>query len=76
MSDVKERIIGAVTVMDEKEAERIWDIIRLTFEDKEWSFIPAEVPDETDMEMLEEIKADPECREFVSNKEAMKAIGL
>lgn len=31
MSSVKERIIGAVTIMNEKDAEKIWEIIQSTF---------------------------------------------
>ena len=30
MSNVKERILGAVTIMSEKDAEKVWNIIRST----------------------------------------------
>jgi hypothetical protein len=31
MSEVKERILGAVTVMSEADAEKVWELIRSTF---------------------------------------------
>lgn len=31
MSNVKERILGAVTVMSEEDAEKIWNLIQVTF---------------------------------------------
>lgn len=76
MSNVKERIIGAVTVMDEQDAVKIWNIIITTFQKKEWNNIPEELPDEIDLAMLDEIKKDADCREFVSSDEAMKLLGL
>ena len=31
MSNVKERIIGAVTIMSEEEAEKVWNLIQASF---------------------------------------------
>ena len=31
MSNVKERIFGAVTVMNEEDAEKVWNLIQATF---------------------------------------------
>ena len=31
MSNVKERIIGAVTIMSEDEAEKVWTLIQASF---------------------------------------------
>ena len=31
MSNVKERILGAVTIMSEKDAEKVWELIQGTF---------------------------------------------
>lgn len=76
MSNVKERIIGAVTVMDEQDAVRVWNIIMTTFRQREWSNIPEALPDDVDLAMLAEIKTDPDCREFVSSEEAMKLLDL
>jgi hypothetical protein len=76
MSSVKERIIGAVTIMDEKDAAQIWNIILTTFAQREWADIREELPDEIDLSMLAEIEKNPDCRDFVSSAEAMKILGL
>lgn len=31
MLNVKERILGAVTVMNDKDAQKVWDLIQATF---------------------------------------------
>lgn len=76
MSNVKERIIGAVTIMSEQDAIQIWNTIVTTFRDRAWASIPEEAPDETDLEMLADIETNPDCKEFVSHEEAMKLLGL
>lgn len=76
MSNVKERIIGAVTVMNEQDAVKIWNMIELTFRRRDWDSIPEEAPDAIDLAMLDEIKNNPDCHEFVSEEEAMKLLGL
>lgn len=76
MSNIKERIIGAVTIMREEDAAKVWSIIEETFNQKEWNAIPQEAPDEIDMQMLADIKTDSDCKEFVSSSEAMKELGL
>lgn len=76
MSNVKERIIGAVTVMNEEDAAHIWKLITDIFQNKQWASIPVENPDDIDMKMIEEMKNDADCREFVSSDEAMKMLGL
>ncbi|MCH5270854.1 MAG: hypothetical protein J1E83_08905 [Lachnospiraceae bacterium] len=75
MSAVKERILGAVTVMSDIEAEKIWDMITKHFS-FDWDSVETVSPDEWDKKMLAEIKEDPDCKSFVSSEEAMKAIGL
>ena len=75
MSAVKERILGAVTVMSDIDAEKIWDIITKHFS-FDWDSVETVSPDDWDRKMLAEIKEDPDCRSFVSSEEAMKAIGL
>lgn len=52
MSNVKERIIGAVTIMSEEEAEKVWNLIQA-------SFILSDV---------EEIEPDPEELEALRRK--------
>lgn len=75
MSAVKERILGAVTIMDEADAQMLWNMIIQTF-GTGWNDIEEVEPDEWDLQMLKEIKDDPECHEFLSEKDAMKELGL
>lgn len=78
MTAVKERIIGAVSLMNDKEAEFFWKLIqnRYIVSPKSWSDIDAVEPDETDLMMLHEIESNPDCHEFVSQEEALKELGL
>lgn len=38
--------------------------------------IPEVEPDEWDMEMLQSIESNPDCKEFVSQEEAMRELDL
>lgn len=78
MTAIKERIIGAVSLMSDKEAEDFWNLIqnRYIILPKNWDNIEEVEPDEIDLQMLEEIKADPDCHSFVSSEEAMKELNL
>ena len=75
MSAVKERIVGAVTVMNENDAQILWNMITQTFSES-WENIEEIKPDDWDLQMLDEIKENPECREFMSEEDAMKELGL
>ena len=72
MTAVKERIIGAVSLMNDKEAENLWLLIQnhYVISPKTWNDIESVEPDEIDLRMLHEIENDPECREFVSSADA------
>lgn len=74
MSNVKERILGAVTIMSETDANTLWKIIINNF--TSWEDIEEIPPDSVDLAMLDEIETNPDCRVFVSGDEAMKEIGL
>lgn len=78
MTAIKERIIGAVSLMSDKEAEDFWNLIqnRYIILPKNWDNIEEIEPDEIDLRMLEEIKADPDCHSFVSSEKAMKELDL
>lgn len=76
MSTVKERILGAITVMDETDAAVVWNFIASTFSKRTWDDIEEEDPDEWDQKMLREIEGNPECHEFIPAAEAMKRLGL
>ena len=76
MNALKERILGAVTVMDDRDMARLWGIIEDEFgnNDAEWGTIPEEAPDEIDLRMLKEIEEDSDCREFMPASEAEKIL--
>ena len=80
MNAIKERIFGAVTVMDNVAALRLWDFISHEFSDNteeaDWGMIPEAAPDDVDLQMLGEIDNDPDCHEFVPAVEARKILGL
>ena len=67
MSAIKERIMGAVAVMNDNEAEIVWDLIIHNFPLRSWDNIETVAPDEWDRVMLREIHDDPYCKEFVSS---------
>lgn len=78
MNALKERILGAVTVMNNADTLRLWNIISDEFGNREadWASIPEEVPDDIDLQMLADIETDPECREFMSSNEAEKILAV
>ena len=76
MSNIKERILGAITVMNDYDAEIIWKLIVNRFADTSWDNIEIEEPDEIDLQMLKEIEKNPDCHEFISSEEAMQQLGL
>ena len=77
MNAIKERIFGAVTVMDNSSALKLWNFISNEFSHAaDWDSIPEVEPDEFDLQMLKEIGHDKDCHEFVSSDEAEKILGL
>ncbi len=67
MTAIKEKIIGAVTVMSNSDAEDFWKLIEKKLSPS-WDDIEEEVPDDLDLQMLEAIKNDPECNEFTNEE--------
>jgi len=76
MSNIKERLLGAITVMTEADAYNLWMYIESQHKEKNWDDIEEVDPDEFDLKMLDEIDSDPDCNEFVSEDEALKMLGL
>lgn len=68
MTAIKERIIGAITVMSDSDAEKFWKIIQEKFS-LSWENIKEEEPDEFDLLMLKAIEEEPECREFINEND-------
>ncbi len=77
MSAVKERIIGAVSIMSDGDAEIIWNMILNQFSSS-WDSIQETEPDGIDLQMLADIENDPDCHEFIPASEFldMEQMGL
>lgn len=76
MNAVKERIFGAVSIMDDSAAQHVWDYILSLFPSRSLDNIEEICPDEWDKKMLHDISENPDCKEFISSAEAMKELGL
>ncbi len=74
----KEKIIDVLDFMTEEQLDTLLDKIRQTYiiKEKTWEDIPEEEPDEIDLIMLQEIESNPDCQEFVSSDEVLKAFDL
>lgn len=69
MTAIKEKIIGAITVMSDADAEEFWNIILNKYRPVTQDDIEEIAPDEIDLLMLKEIENDPECHEFVKESD-------
>lgn len=71
MSNIKERLLGAITVMDEEAALRLWEYVQGQYRTN-WQDISEEEPDDTDLAMLRDIANDPDCAEFATDEEVKR----
>lgn len=69
MTAVKEKIVGAITIMSDADAEELWKIIVQKYTPVSWDDIEEVEPDEIDLQMLEAIDKDPDCHEFTKESE-------
>lgn len=76
MSAIKERLLGAVTVMDDSDAEKVWNFVVENLSPRAWEDIEEVTPDEWDLKMLDNIDQNPDCRDFISQEELLKELGL
>lgn len=76
MNAIKERILGAVAVMDNSDAEKVWDFVINNLTSRSWDDIEEVPPDEWDLKMLEDIENDPDCHEFVSQEDLLRKLNL
>ena len=60
MSEVKARLAGAITVMDDAMASRLWEIVENMVVNG-WDSIEEEAPDEFDLQMIRDAESDPDC---------------
>jgi len=71
MSAVKERIIGAITVMSEEDAGRFWEIIKMQFE------FETDVPTEEEIMIINAYKNDHEdYRPHIPHEELKKELNI
>ena len=74
MSNVKERILGAVTIMSEKDAQKVWELIQGTFV---LSNAEEVTPDPDELNAIKAYKSgDPEYQPSISHEDLMKELGL
>ena len=75
MSEIKANLIGAITVMDEDGAHRLWEIVKQMYSSDRWDTVEGVEPDEIDLQMLREIQADPDCNTVASDAEVREILG-
>lgn len=75
MSEVKARLIGAITVMDEDGAQRLWSIVKRLYSSNGWDTVEEAEPDEIDLQMIREAQSDPDCSTFASDDEVQAVLG-
>lgn len=76
MGAIKERIFGAVTIMDDSDVEKVWDFVINNLSPRSWDDIEEVSPDEWDLKMLDEIDADSYCHKFISQEDLLKELDL
>lgn len=76
MNAIKERILGAVTVMDDSDAKKLWDFVVENLTSRSWDDIEEISPDEWDLKMLDDINKNPDCHEFISQDDLLKELNL
>lgn len=76
---VKEKIITLLEVMPEKDAEILFRYIISKYQLSpiiDWSTLEEEEPDKIDLELLEDIKNNADCSEFITSDELKSELGL
>lgn len=76
MNAIKERILGAITVMNDSDAEKVWRFVTENLSPCTCEGIEETEPDEWDLKMLDDIDSNPDCREFMSEEELLKNLNL
>ena len=74
MSNVKERIFGAVTIMSDEDAEKVWNLIQATFL---LNNVEEVTPDPDEIAALNAYHSgDPDYQPAMSQEEVLKELGL
>ena len=71
MSELKSRVISAISEMEGSRLEAVWYFIT-RLRGVSWDSIPEVQPDEWDIELLDRTASDAECDEFISSGQAKK----
>lgn len=78
MLPIKEKLITLIEVMPNDDAEDLFNYIKTNYKlmpkTISWETIKEIEPDNIDLAMLEEIKSDPNCKEFISQKDLLKEL--
>lgn len=73
-SNVKERIFGAVTIMSDEDAEKVWNLIQATFL---LNNVEEVTPDPDEIAALNAYHSgDPDYQPAMSQEEVLKELGL
>lgn len=64
MSNVKERLIGAITVMENEDAMQLWNFVLKMKGIMSWDDIEEIEPDDIDLQMIKAAENDPDCHDF------------
>ncbi|MCL2775203.1 MAG: hypothetical protein FWD71_17920 [Oscillospiraceae bacterium] len=71
MSVMKERILGAITVMSEEDAEKIWEIIKMQFG------FSTDIPTEDEIEIINAYKENrDDYRPYITHEDLKKELNL
>ena len=71
MSMIKERILGAITVMSDEDALKIWDIIEIQFG------FPEAIPTHDEIKIIEAYKnGEDDYQPYISHEDLKKELGL
>lgn len=74
MSNIKERIFGAVTVMSEADAQKVWELILSTFA---LNNVEQIVPDSDEQAAMDAYKnGNPDYQPSVSQEDLLKELNL
>lgn len=74
MSMIKERIIGAVSIMNEKDAEKVWNLIQATFA---LSNAPEDEAEADEIAIMKEYSnGNKDYQATISHSDVLKELGL
>lgn len=80
MLEAKQQIMTLLDFMSEKQAQNVLNYMRKKYRlspiHPTWDDIEETEPDAVDLKMLESADNDPDCKEFISEEEALKELGI